>query len=253
MGNVFRFAKPETAGGINVSSHSNYQYLSPFSYSEDYAIPVPGQKSTRSDSVEGIWQGLKIINSIIDPSLFTGKPHKRKGLVEGHSFENNRIDYLDARKKIFVPAYVYHVINNAVNNAKVDLEARIKISDVLLYDVESNGDIEDLSTPYAHSALLADILNVLLIAPIPPFNKKKFEHLEAQALSTIDHYKQLEGQAKRVLDEIITFAYLFSGDEVKEAFALHVIARGISHNGRLNDFTPMEKNKELCRLAVKDR
>ena len=232
--------------GIDVSSRSwsTYNKFSPFYHHTANAIPVPGS-SMRADSVEGIWQGLKIIGGKPDLSLFQGPPRKRKGHVEGHVFGDVLLDYRDARAHIFVPAYAYHAINNVLDDVADDLEVRAATNDVALYDVEMNGDIDDLTSPYSHAALLVDILNLLKDAPLPPFSKQHFPYLQDQVEAIVSYRRHLDENERALLDDIVTFAYLFSPQDVKQACALHAIRQGVPHQGRLAHYTPCASTAAL--------
>lgn len=249
MSHVFVWLPPgkgSTQNSIDVSSHAAYPYgrLSPFSYSSQYRIPVPGNDKIRADSVEGIWQGLKIIQGRTDASLFTGKPYKR-GKPEGHLFGKEMIGYGDARKHIYVPAYVYHAVNNALDDVKDELEQRLISGNVALYDVESNGNACDLSRPYSHAALLVDLLNVLKNAPLPPFNMRRFAGLSDQVDATLTYRERLNCNKQRILDDVITFAYLFSEDDLKATFALRAIKKGnLDDQDRHLHYTPTTKTEE---------
>jgi len=241
MNSRFEWATPEVGrarNGIDVSSkgHSTYKIFSPFSHSSSYSIPVPGKESVRADSVEGIWQGLKIIDGVTDESLFHGRPKKRKGIPSGHRYEgftwDNKptLDYKSARKQIYVPAYVYHAVNNCVDSVKEDLEHRLQSGNVVIYDVDSNGSINDLSQPYSHASLLVDLLNVLKDSPLPPFNKTHFTYLDEQTDAAYAYLPELNGLQKELLWTVLTFAYRFSQDELKQSFGKHfIVAQGPSH------------------------
>ena len=54
----------------NIEGIIDAHEFSPFMAYGD--IPIPGT-TQKSDSVEGVWQGLKIIDGKIDPSYFKGK------------------------------------------------------------------------------------------------------------------------------------------------------------------------------------
>jgi len=240
--------------GLNVSSYGPepYKRFSPFSFSLSYQIPVPGQENLIAHSVEGIWQGLKVIKGQPDPTLFTKKPRKRKGEVEGHLFGPHLLDYAQARKKIYLPAYLYHALNHILDDVKDDLEARLNSGPVFLYDVESNPNIDDLSQPYAHSSLLVDLLNLLIASPLPPFNKKRFTYLEDQLQATLQFYDRLKPQEKDLFKEIISFAYLFSPDDLKATFALRALKTGkLGSSEHLVHYSPSpltrEVYQELCR------
>src|SRR3989344_7554805 len=89
--------------GLDVSSYGEHPYIlfSPFTCNKERPIPVPGNEQVRAYSVEGIWQGLKIIDGATENSLFSRTPRKRNGVVEGHAFGDNILDYLAARKQIY--------------------------------------------------------------------------------------------------------------------------------------------------------
>ncbi len=250
--------------GINKNSidvsykfgHGNYRLFSPFAYHSSYTIPVPGNEKMKSDSVEGIWQGLKIINSITDFSLFQGRAHKRKEETQGHQFGEQILDYVTARKQIYVPAYIYHVINNVFEKTKNDLETYLQSGDVFLFDVESNADIEDVSQPYSHAALLANILNLLRSSPLPFLKKKGYTYL-SEDLHAIQKFRNnLRSRTEiSLLDDVVTFAYLFSNNslpeikELHETYALRYIAQEkLVHDqkifDRLNQYVYSEKTKE---------
>lgn len=203
-------------------------------------------EDVRADSVEGIWQGLKVIDSVSDFSLFQGKPKKRKGKPQGHLFRKKLIGYVGARKQIYVPAYAYHVINNALDGVKEDLEARVSRSrPVALFDVESNGSIDDTSRPYSHAALFVRLLNFLKQSPLPPFNRKHFTCLHEQVDALLEHRDKLNNNELELCDDVITFAYLFSPDELTATFALRAMKDGnIDDKGRLEKFSPTEKTRE---------
>lgn len=231
---------------IDVSSYGDllYRVCSPFSYDSLYNIPVPGMENIRADSVEGVWQGLKIISEKTDVSLFSGKPKKRRGHVEGHSFGGRILDYLDARRKIYLPAYTYHIVNSALPKIKDDLTKRLESGPIYLHDVEANEDIDDPTKPLSHASLLVSLLNVLLDAPLPPFSKKHFSYLSDQLEAALDHRRTLDDSDKLVFDEIVTFAYLFSGDPLRETFALKAIAASdFDVKDRLRNYTPSKKTK----------
>ncbi len=228
-------------GAIDVSSRGKgpYRKLSPFSHKEAYNIPVPGKEDVRAHSVEGIWQGLKIIDGVTDFSLFEGKPSKRRDAPTGHLLGDETLGYVDARRQIYVPAYVYHVINNALGGVKDDLETRARPGPVALFDVESNGDINNASQPYSHAALLVDLLNLLKDSPLPPFSKKQFTYLHEQVDAFLEHRDTLGKNELELCDDLITFAYLFSPDEVKATFALRAIKEGnIDDKFRVDKFVP---------------
>ncbi len=166
---MFRFVTPNRARElrkygarvVDVSSRAPipYRYLSPF-YPHGN-IPIPGMKGKVADSVEGIWQGLKVIGGKLDLSYFIGRGKKRrvKG-VQGHLYGDRSLDYRSARKLIYIPSY-----RRMVYNAPLAREIALELLneglgvEVHLHDVDTNADVEDLRKPLAHASILATILN----------------------------------------------------------------------------------------------
>jgi hypothetical protein len=77
-------------------------------------IPIPGSPGTFAQSVEGLWQGLKVFeNEGVDPSRWTITDMKgikraaggKRGKVLGHHFGIVwLLDYRNARYRIYLPA-----------------------------------------------------------------------------------------------------------------------------------------------------
>lgn len=125
-------------------------------------IPVP-RSSLTSDSVEGVWQGLKVIKSRIDKSYFRGKGHRRPGIPKGHLYGNQIIGYKEARERIFIPTYRW-MVQNCIEQATLEA-IYIKASKNIpqfFFDVDTNGNIGVQSSPLAHSSVLVDIINTEL-------------------------------------------------------------------------------------------
>ena len=146
----------------DVSSYGFLNVFSPF-YAFNQVIPVPGSPEKRSKSVEGVWQGSKIINNKIDESqFFLDRAKKRR--VSNYSttkfmYGDEEIGVIEARKKIFVPAYKF-VIDNLIPTEYLENFIRTSIGGVYqrFYDVEDNYDINNPNSSYSHAALLVDIL-----------------------------------------------------------------------------------------------
>src|SRR4051812_41939554 len=68
-------------------------------------IPVPGAPGATSDSVEGIGGGIKVIEGRGPPRLFRGRGQKRGGKPSGHRFGDRLLDLMEARERIYRPAY----------------------------------------------------------------------------------------------------------------------------------------------------
>jgi len=131
-------------------------------------IPVPKSEVVYSASVEGIWQVLKVFeNNDIDVSKFRIKNMKglkrtvRKfGNPLGHRFGvagEELLDYVTARRKIYVPAYQW-VLKNKLKAEVDELLTYIKKNDIVLLDYQTNDKIDDASKPFLHASLIRSFL-----------------------------------------------------------------------------------------------
>ncbi len=147
----------------DTSSYGDHgKFFSPFTLHED-GIPVPGQDGLISYSVEGIWQGLKVIDGKCDFTLFENKrPHKRKHEPYPETrfiYGQSEIGIIEARHKIYVPSYLY-MFEHLVPEDVIDeiMSKAIEGIDQFFHDVDNNPNINDSTRSYAHSSLLVDIL-----------------------------------------------------------------------------------------------
>lgn len=127
-------------------------------------IPVPFSDGYTATCVEAIWQGLKVFeNSDIDTNMFrndTMKNIKRTvrkyGTPLGHRKGVNGtelLDYLEARKQIYIPAYRW-VLENKVYGIIEKLRMASKIKTIVLLDYDTNSDVENLKKPLSHASLI---------------------------------------------------------------------------------------------------
>jgi hypothetical protein len=128
------------------------------------AIPVPFSPEITAQSVEGIWQGLKVFeNADIDTGKFditTMKGLKRTvrkfGAVKGHRKGVNGdslLSYWEARYQIYLPCY-HWVLENCLQAEIAQLRQMAQAQTVILLDYETNTDIDDLSKPLSHAGLV---------------------------------------------------------------------------------------------------
>ena len=121
-----------------------------------------------SASVEGIWQALKVFEEDdVDPSklaitTMTGlkRTVRRFGPVRGHRaglHGGDLLDYRTARERIYLSAY-HWLLEHRVADLTEELRARAENRGVVLLDYTTNGDLDDLSTPLSHAALIARYL-----------------------------------------------------------------------------------------------
>lgn len=132
-------------------------------------IPVPFTPGRTSQSVEGIWQGLKVFERAgVDPSRFdvrTMSGLKRTmrtfGPVLGHQKgleQSELLSYLDARRSIYLPSYL-HQLKVCVPDLVAELLYMSQRGNVVLLDYETNCEIADLSRPLSHAALVVEHVN----------------------------------------------------------------------------------------------
>ncbi|WP_328614160.1 hypothetical protein OHS18_38985 [Amycolatopsis sp. NBC_00355] len=127
-------------------------------------IPVPYSPGVESASVEGIWQALKVFRGTgIDvgklgvTSMKGLKRTVRKhGEVVGHrtGVEGSELlAYEQARRRIYLPSYRW-VLENRLADLVGELREASAERDIVLLDYTTNGDVENLSKPLSHAALL---------------------------------------------------------------------------------------------------
>ena len=174
---------------IDVTSKGNFPYvkLSPF-YPHDN-IPVPFSLNCFAKSVEGIWQGLKVFDlEDVDVSKFEivdmkgiKRTVRKFGRPQGHRKGINGselLDYLTARKQIYLPAYAWVLQNKTTK--EIDMLVEIaKKNDLVLLDYETNCDIENIRKPLSHAGLVKKFIDkkypeiATLVFSKPTIEKKK--------------------------------------------------------------------------------
>jgi hypothetical protein len=127
-------------------------------------IPVPFSDGVTGASVEGIWQGLKVFETIdVDVSKFavtSMKGLKRTtrslGRVLGHrkGIEGAELlPYLEARRLIYLPCYKW-VLDHKLCGELQQMRELLAMQPVVLLDYESNADVSNLKSPLSHAALV---------------------------------------------------------------------------------------------------
>ena len=115
-------------------------------------------------SVEGIWQGLKVFDKAdVDLTVLQNKTMKgikrsvrRFGKGLGHRagiHGDHVLPYLEARKTIYLPTYRW-VLENCLQEQVSELKKMSLDKNIVLLDYQTNGDLEDLSKPLSHAALV---------------------------------------------------------------------------------------------------
>jgi hypothetical protein len=135
-------------------------------------IPVPFWSGQTSQSMEAIWQGLKVFeHEGTDPSKFTitnmkgikRSVGKKRGRVQGHRKIDDKmlVDYRTARRLIYVPTYFWVLENRLVPEVQ-RLREILSTRDLVLLDYDVNEDIDDLSRPLSHAGLIKRYLIEIL-------------------------------------------------------------------------------------------
>ena len=132
------------------------------------SIPVPFSPGVSIQSVEGIWQALKVFeHEDVDPSrlLITGmsgikRTVRAHGRVLGHreGLAGDRLlAYEAARRAIYLPSYRW-VLDHRLQPELAALRQLGEAGAVILLDYETNTDIDNLDKPLSHAGLVSAYL-----------------------------------------------------------------------------------------------
>ncbi|MGW1998091.1 DUF6939 family protein [Embleya sp. NPDC001921] len=146
---------------IDVTSNAPQPWVRLSPFFPHGGIPVPFCDGVTSQSVEGIWQALKVFQeSDIDPTKLEitamkglKRTVRRHGPVLGHrtGLHGDRLlSYETARRRIYLPAYRW-VLEHRVADLVEQLRDK---ADVVLLDYTTNGDVTDPASPLSHAALI---------------------------------------------------------------------------------------------------
>jgi hypothetical protein len=152
------------ASMVDVTSRAEEPWVRLSPFFPHGGIPVPFTPEMSSASVEGAWQALKVFDSTdVDPAALKittmsgiKRTVRRNGPVLGHRagmYGSDILDYRTARQLIFLPTYLWVLQHRAADLVEQLREAG-KHADVVLLDYTTNGDVNDLTTPLSHAALL---------------------------------------------------------------------------------------------------
>lgn len=128
-------------------------------------IPIPNSPGVFAQSVEGLWQGLKVFEKEgVDPSRWAilnmsgiKRAGRSRGKVLGHRHGVTStvplLGYRDARYQIYLPAYLW-ILEHRLAGEIQQLRELAASRSIVLLDYETNDDIENLASPLSHAALL---------------------------------------------------------------------------------------------------
>jgi hypothetical protein len=125
-------------------------------------IPVPGHPDRTSQSVEGVWQALKVFATEqedftkLDITTMKGikRTVRRLGPPLGHRVDGRLLSYAEARRVLYLPTYRW-MLDHRAPELVAELRELSNHRTVVLLDYTTNGDVADLSTPLSHAALIA--------------------------------------------------------------------------------------------------
>ena len=148
----------------STSDSKELRYLSPF-YPHG-KIPVPFTEGMTASCVEAVWQGLKVFeHADVDVTVFQNtsmkglkRTQRQYGKILGHRkgvYGTELLNYLDARKSIYVPTYYWMLENVPVVFSTLQKLIYVhRHRDIVLLDYNINSDIDDISSPLSHASLI---------------------------------------------------------------------------------------------------
>jgi hypothetical protein len=147
---------------IDVTSRGTEPWvrLSPF-YPHG-GIPVPGHPDRAAQSVEGVWQALKVFAAEpedlakLDITTMKGikRTARRLGPPLGHRLDGRLLGYEEAMRALDLRTYRW-VAFRKLADLVAELRELSRHRSVVLLDYTTNGDVADLSAPLSHAALIA--------------------------------------------------------------------------------------------------
>jgi len=146
----------------DVSSYADLPYCTLSPMWVHGGIPVPGMPGVTSDTVEGIWQGLKVIRGEVATRYFRGSCGKRGGKPAGHRYADQLLKIVEAREKIYRVAYEWTLIHRVdAQLLEGFVEQALAGHSQYFHDVSDNGNIGNPDEGWAHAAVLVQFLNRL--------------------------------------------------------------------------------------------
>lgn len=150
---------------IDVTSRAEHPWVRFSPFYPHGNIPVPNSPALTSQSVEGVWQALKVFeNEDVDLSklnVANMKGIKRsvrtRGRVLGHRYgtaSDELLSYQAARLQIYLPTY-RHILDHFLSAEIRSLRTTLQSQPVVLLDYETNTDLTNLAKPLSHAGLVA--------------------------------------------------------------------------------------------------
>lgn len=189
---------------LDLTSNGEEKRLSPF-YPHG-GIPIPFSDGYYSESVEGIWQGLKVfanegicMESFRNQTMTGLKRTERKfGKTRGHQkgIQSTEIlSYFDARMLIYLPSYKY-ILDNRVQDIIQRLKDIAKKQDLVFLDYNTNFDVRNTSSPLSHAGLVK-----LYIEGNYPDVSQNLQAFTREEISLYKNIKKKKGRRKKNQDD----------------------------------------------------
>ena len=149
---------------IDVTSKSESEYVKLSPFYPHRLIPVPFSGGWKAACVEAVWQGLKVFeHEDVNTALFSNdtmknikRTVKKHGRTLGHRkgvAGKELLDYVEARKQIYIPTYQWMLEHRAMSLVE-KLREEAKDKTVVLLDYNTNCDVDDPSSPLSHAFLI---------------------------------------------------------------------------------------------------
>ncbi|HEY1294392.1 MAG TPA: hypothetical protein VGJ60_15045 [Chloroflexota bacterium] len=157
-------AQTQGAAVLDLTSRGEQPWIQFSPFYPHRRIPVPLSDGYTTACVEGAWQALKVFESA-DVDLSKLRVADMKGLkrsvrtngrVLGHRAgvgSSKLLGYVAARKAIYLPLYRW-TLENCLAEPLEAIRQLLETQDVVLLDYETNGDVDDASSPLSHAALV---------------------------------------------------------------------------------------------------
>ncbi|MFG2485855.1 DUF6939 family protein [Streptomyces virginiae] len=158
---TYRFAPAEMA---------RFRTMNPYHRERTWRIPVPGTELA-SESVESVWQGLKLVDGETCLTMFGQEPAARPPgeirRLPGYDYSASVfrygevvLDLVAARRLIYLPTYLHLLDRLADESAIAEIEEALRSGrDVLFYDYDANMDPACAEDSWSHSSILAAWFN----------------------------------------------------------------------------------------------
>ncbi len=149
---------------IDVTSHADDEFVKFSPFYPHGGIPIPYSNGVTSQTVEGIWQGLKVFENVgVDVHSFKitdMKNIKRTSRKFGDCLGHRKgirgeemLEYIEARKEIYLPAYKW-VLENKLKKLVTAIRIIAKNKPVVLLDYDTNADVNNPKKPLSHASLI---------------------------------------------------------------------------------------------------